>query len=297
MRGDPLEGFTVFCAVATARSFSAAAAQLQRSPAAISEAIKLLEARLGLRLFARTTRSVALTEAGERLFKRLSSALAEIDTAVEEARELAARPAGLLRINAPRIAGTLVLEPLLARYAAAHPAVTLEVCYDERFVDIVEQGFDAGIRLGEALQQDMISVPLTGPLHTAIVAAPSLLAQIGRPATPEALADLQCIRFRQGSGRTYDWELERGAALSVITPTGSLIVNDSDLLVRAAVSGVGFAYVIREHVARELTAGELVTVLDDWAPAIPGFFLYFPSRVQMPLKLRAFIDLARQASA
>lgn len=294
MRGDPLDGLAVFRAVAATSSFSSAAAQLQRAPASVSEAIKTLEARLGVQLFVRTTRSVALTEAGERLFARLGPALLEIEAAIEDARDLSDRPSGLLRINAPRIAGALVLEPLIARFCAANPDVTVELSYEEVFVDIVSAGYDAGVRLGEALQQDMISVPLTRDLHIAVVGSPDLVQRVGKPKTPHDLIGKPCIRFRQGSGRTYDWEFEKDGEAFEIATTGPLIVNDSDLAVQAALAGVGFAYVVREHVAGPLKDKRLVRVLDDWAPSMPGFFLYYANRAWMPLKLRAFIDLARR---
>lgn len=293
MRGDPLDGLTVFRTVAAAKSFSVAAAQLQRAPASVSEAIKALEARMGVQLFARTTRSVALTEAGERLFARLAPAILEIEAAIDDARELSDRPSGLLRINAPRIAGALVLEAMVARFCATHPDVAVELTYDDVFVDIVSAGYDAGVRLGEALQQDMISVPLTRDLNIAVVASPELVKHAGKPRTPHDLIGKPCIRFRQGSGRTYDWEFEKDGDVIEIATTGPLIVNDSDLAVRAAVNGLGFAYVVREHAALHLKDKSLVSVLDDWAPSMPGFHLYYANRDWMPLKLRAFIDLAR----
>lgn len=291
MRRDPLDGLTAFQAVAQTRSFTAAAAQLEVTTQAVSQAVKALEARLGLRLFHRSTRSVSLNEAGERLWTRLGPALADVAEALEAAQELRDRPAGLLRLGLSRPAFAAWLAPALADFHAAYPDIRLELSVDDAFVDIVAQGLDAGVRLGDAVAQDMVSVPVTAGEPIAIVAAPAYLARRGVPRCAADLAGHDGIRFRYpGSGAVYRWELvEDGQALEVEVG-GTVTVNDTAALLACATAGLGLAYVMAATARAALDSGALVQVLAEASPVLPGFHLYYPSRRQLPLKLRCFVD-------
>jgi DNA-binding transcriptional LysR family regulator len=282
-----------FLAIATHRSFRKAAHEMGVSPSALSHALRGIEERLGVRLLNRTTRSVALTEAGERLFARINPAFREIHDAIEDLNSLRGRPAGTLRINAARVACHLALLPILTRFLADHPDVRVEVMADNALSDIVGQGFDAGIRFGEAIAADMVATPIGPRVRFAVVGAPGLLARHGRPRTPHDLRSLPCIRYRFLSGVLYRWEFERGGEELAVEVDGPLTVSDQDLMVQPAVDGVGLAYVFEGQVQQHLAEGRLVRVLEDWCPYYPGFFLYYPSRRQLPTALRAFVDHVR----
>lgn len=282
-----------FLAIARAGSFRRAAIELGVTPSALSHALRALEERLDLRLVNRTTRSVALTEAGQRLFDRTDPAFRDVDQAIEELNAWRGTPIGTLRINASQIAAHLELMPLLAGFLAAHPGVTVEITAQNAFVDTVAGGYDAGIRFGELVEADMIAVPI-GPLRRfAVVGTPGYFERHPRPAHPRDLIGLPCIRHRFERGDLYRWEFERAGVELEIAIDGPFITNDSELMLDAALSGVGLAYLFEEIVAGHVAAGRLERVLADWCPYWPGLYLFYPSRRQMPGPLRAFIDYAR----
>lgn len=284
-----------FLAIARHRSFRRAADELGCTASALSHSLKGLESRLDLRLFNRTTRSVALTEAGERLLSRIAPAFRDIDDAVDDLNELRGAPIGRLRFNTARASARMVLLPLVAQFLKAYPRISVEIAIDNDFVDVVSEGFDAGVRFGEVIAKDMIAVPLGPRQRSAIVAAPALFEQHPVPLTPEQLRGLPCIGLRFGSGRLYAWEFERGGVELSVEVEGPLVVGDQDLMVDAALMGAGIAYAFEDQVSEHIRAGRLVRVLEDWCPYYKGLYLYYPSRRQLPAALRAFIDFARQA--
>jgi DNA-binding transcriptional LysR family regulator len=281
-----------FAAVAERRSFARAAAALGVTPSALSHSVRELEERLGVRLLNRTTRSVSLTEAGTRLLERLRPALGEITDALEEVNDWRGRPRGVLRLNAPRAARGL-LRPLVARYLAQNPDMRLEIEADDRLVDIVAAGFDAGVRFGESLAGDMIAVRLGGDLRFAIVASTGYLAAHGRPEHPDDLARHRCIGRRFSNGTLYRWELERGDQALEVDVQGPFTTSDEVLALQAAVDGVGLTLTLDDFARPWIESGELETVLQDWCPPFPGPYLYYPSRRHMSAGLRAFIDMVR----
>ena len=294
MRGSDYAELRAFAAVAEAASFSRAARRLGVSPSALSQTLRGLEERLGVRLLNRTTRSVTPTEAGERLLDRLRPLFAEFDQAVQEVNRFRDAPAGRLRINVPRFAAAHLVGPVLGRFHRAHPGVELEVVVDDTITDIVAGRFDAGIRLGETLERDMVAVPLTGALELAAVAAPEYFAQHGVPESPADLHRHRCLRFRwPGGGDLYRWEFEKGGREIVLAVDGPLVVNDAALMLQAALGGVGIAYLLDRQAEADVAAGRLQRVLRDWSPRFPGFYLYHPGRRQTPPALRAFIDVLR----
>lgn len=282
-----------FLAIARHRSFRAAAVELGVSASALSHALRGVEERLDIRLINRTTRSVALTEAGQLLFARVSPAFQDIADALEDMNNFRGKPAGTLRFNAARQSAQLVLLPVVTRFLKAFPDVNVEVVINDGLVDMVSAGFDAGIRFGETIAADMIAVPI-GPRHRfAVVGSPDYFKHHKAPATPHELKSLPCIRYRFSSGTMYHWEFERGGIELDIDVVGRLTLNDQDLMVDAALDGTGLAYVFEAQVEELVAKRRLVRVLKDWCPAYPGFFLYYPSRRQLPAALRAFVDFAR----
>ena len=290
MNRTNLSQLTVLATVAQCASFRGAARELGIAPSAVSHAVSSLEARLGVRLLARSTRSVAPTEEGAQLLERLRPALSEIDLALETAVEARDRPAGNLRLTVPRTAAHLVLTPRLAAFAAAYPNIVLEIIIEDRFTDVVQGGFDAGVRLGESLQRDMIAVRIGPNIRGAVVGAPSYFATMPKPRHPHELAGHRCIRFRFSSGILYRWEFEKGGEEIEIAVEGPLILDEDHLIAQAAVDGAGLAFVFEDYVKTPLADGRLIRVLDDWCPAFDGFFVYYPSRRQMRPALRAFMD-------
>lgn len=284
-----------FLAIARHGSFRRAADELGCTASALSHSLKGLESRLDLRLFNRTTRSVALTEAGERLLSRIAPAFRDIDDAVDDLNELRGAPIGRLRFNTARASARMVLLPLVAQFLKAYPRISVEIAIDNDFVDVVSEGFDAGVRFGEVIAKDMIAVPLGPRQRSAIVAAPALFEQHSVPLAPDQLRGLPCIGLRFGSGRLYAWEFERGGVELSVEVEGPLVVGDQDLMVDAALMGAGIAYAFEDQVSEHVRAGRLVRVLEDWCPYYKGLYLYYPSRRQLPAALRAFIDFARQA--
>jgi DNA-binding transcriptional LysR family regulator len=291
-RVDPAD-LAVFLAIATHRSFRKASVELAVSPSALSHSLRAIEERLGLRLLNRTTRSVALTEAGERLFARIKPAFRDIDDALEDLNTLRDTPIGKLRINAAATSAQLVLLPIVNRFVAAYPGIKVEIDLDSALVDVVSEGFDAGLRFGESIAEDMIAVPIGPRQRSAVVAAPAFFERHAKPATPHDLLNLPCIRYRFSSGIYYQWEFERGGTEVEIAVDGPLSLTEQHLMVDAALAGTGIAYVFEGMVERHLAEGRLIRVLEDWCPFYPGFFLYYPSRRQVPGALRAFIDFAR----
>ncbi|MEN3149787.1 LysR family transcriptional regulator [Neorhizobium sp. IRAMC:178] len=289
-----LNDLAAFAAVANHQSFRRAADVMGVSRSALSHAIIGLEAKLDVRLFNRTTRSVSLTQAGARLLARLDPVLQDLDQALDTLSEERGTPSGSLRINANKSGARILLTDVVPHFLDLYPDVELDLVSEGRLVDIVEQGFDAGIRLLEAVPKDMIAVKFGGDVRFIAVAAPSYLDGKARPHTPDDLYMHRCIRQRLPSGKRYRWEFSKRDAEVVIDVPGNLTLDDNDLLVQAAADGRGIAYV-PEHFARPfLTSGQLVTVLNDWCPATPGLALYYPSSRHVPSPLRAFIDLLRE---
>lgn len=290
MNRTHLSQLAVLATVAQCGSFRGAARELAIAPSAVSHAVSSLEARLGVRLLSRSTRSVAPTEEGAQLLERLRPALSEIDLALETAIEARDRPAGNLRLTVPRTAAQLTLAPRLGAFAQAFPDIVLEIVVEDRFTDVVEGGFDAGVRLGESLQRDMIAVRIGPPIRGAVVAAPSYFETMPRPLHPRDLAGHRCVRFRFSSGVLYRWEFEKDGEELEIAVAGPLIVGEDRLNVEAAINGAGLAFVFEGYVREAIAEGRLVRVLEDWCPPFDGFFVYYPSRRQMRPALRAFVD-------
>ena len=292
MPAPGLLALEAFLAVARHRSFRRAAAERGVSPSALSHVIRGLEGTLDVRLFNRTNRSIRITAAGEQLRDRIAPALGDIADAVAHVRSHR-RPSGLLRLNVPRIAAELVVRPVLGRFLTAYPQVRLEVVSDDGLVDIVAAGFDAGIRPGRRLGQDMIAVAVGAPLRFAVVASPVYLDGRERPLRPEDLHGHACIERRYPSGTRYAWEFARGGETMEVDVSGPLVADDSALMLAGALEGVGLAYVPDGLVSRHVETGALVRVLEEWSPPLPGFFLYYPGRRQIPAPLRALIDMLR----
>lgn len=291
-RSDGFSGVSEFLAVARHASFRAAAAELGVTPAAVSQAIRTLETKTGLVLFQRTTRRVGLTEAGESLLARVRPAAAEIAEAFAALTDLRERPAGLLRLSVPRVAVPIVIEPTLADFRRAYPDVAVDIDVDDGVVDLTANNLDAGIRIGEMVERDMIAVRLTPDLHWSVLGAPAYFATRGRPRTPEELTRHECIRYRfLTAGSIYRWEFERGGRDFSVDVPGSVTVNDGALMMSFALKGLGLIYTADLFAAREIAAGQLEPVLEEFLPTTPGLFLYFPARTQTQPKLRAFIDM------
>ena len=293
MVSDELGALAAFAVVAEERSFTRAAKRLEVSPSALSHAMRRLEEQIGVRLLSRTTRSVAPTEAGEELLASLRPALGDIHGALDRLSGLRARPAGRLRLLVPRLASTTILAPKLGQFARDYPDVLLDVRTEDRHVDLVAGGFDAGIRLGEFIEKDMVAVRVSKDQRPAIVGAPAYFATHPRPRTPKDLTAHRCINFRHGNGEVYRWEFDKGKQSVVVSVSGPLIVDDVDLVVRAALDGVGLAFLGDDRAAPYVADGTLVRVLEDWCPPFPGFFLYYPSRRQQPAALSALINTLR----
>lgn len=291
-RIDPAD-LSVFLAIARQGSFRRAAAELGVTPSALSHSLRLVEERIGIRLINRTTRSLALTDAGARLFARINPAFLDINDAIDELNRFRDTPFGTLRLNVPRICARFVLMPIVTRFLATFPDIQLELVVNDALVDVVAEGFDAGIRFGESIAADMIAVPVGPRLSFAVVATPEYFARHGRPVTPRDLAGKPCIRYRFMGGTLYDWEFERGGEEIAVAVDGPLTLSEQDVMLDAALAGTGMAYLFEEQVRSHVAGGALVRVLEDWCPYYPGFYLYYPSRRQMPSALRAFIDFAR----
>lgn len=294
MRQPSLADLTAFAAVAAHRSFRRAADELGLSPSSLSHTLRGLEGHLGVRLLNRTTRSVAPTEAGERLLARLGPVLRDLDQALAEVDAFRAAPSGTLRLNAPETAARLLVSEVMPAFLQRFPWMAIDIVAEGRLVDIVADGFDAGVRLGEAVPQDMIAVRFGGGVRFLATAAPAYLARAGAPHAPDDLRGHACIRHRFESGKLYRWEFARhGQEIAVDVP-GRVTLDHIGLMLDAAAAGLGIAYA-PEHAARPyLDDGRLVTVLEEWCPTIPGLVLYYPGHRQVPAGLRAFIDTLRE---
>lgn len=298
MDRDLLSHLPVLLSVARRGGFAAAAAELGMSPSAVSHSVRFFEERVGVPLFARTTRSVALTEAGAALIQAAGPALQDIAERIEQVRSIKGRASGLLRINTPSIALPLALTAIVRQMSARFPDVRVELYVDDSLADIVEDGFDAGVRLGEMIAKDMIAVRLTPPFPAILVAAPAYLAEHGTPADIAALRNHNCIAYRLiKAGGLYRWELRDGDRDVTIDTPGSVIVNGALQALELALAGVGLAYLFAPLARADLEAGRLVRVLPDSAVEEPGLFLYFPRRAALAPKLRAFIETTRMVIA
>ena len=293
MRSISPNDLASFLAVVRHRSFRRAADEMGCTPSALSHAIRALEDRLDIRLLNRTTRSVGLTEAGERLHSRVAPAFRDIDDALEDLNNLRGAPTGNLRINAARASTQIVLLPLVTRFLARYPGINVEIVADNSTVDIVLEGFDAGVRLGEVLSRDMVAIPIGPRQRSAFVASPSFFESHPRPTAPQQLRGLPCIRLRFSSGRYYAWEFERDGVQLVVEVDGPLTLGDQDTAVEAALNGAGIAFAFEPQVEALVKAGRLIRVLEEWCPSYSGFHLYHPNRRQLPAPLKAFVDFAR----
>lgn len=288
-----LTDLEAFAAIARHRNFRRAAIERGVTASLLSQNLRRLEEQLGVRLLNRTTRSVAPTAAGEALLAGLAPAFAGIAEAVEQVNRFRASRSGAIRINAPKPVAQLLLAPMVADFLAMHPGITLEIAADDRFVDIVAEGFDAGIRFGESLHQDMVAVAIGPPQRMIVVASPAYLARHGQLAEPGDLIGRPLIRHRFPGGSIFPWEFERQGQAVTIVPQGSFTTDDPAIKIRAAIDGAGLAFEFEGYALPALADGRLVRVLDDWCPPIPAPHLYYSSRRHMPAALRAFIDFMR----
>lgn len=283
-----------FIEIARCRSFRRAADLQGVSPSSLSHAMRALEQRLGVRLLHRTTRSVALTEAGEQLLRRLPTVLHDLDDLLDSISHGQDEVVGSLRINAEPFSGGWLVRNVAQPFLERHPRVTLDIVAEGRFVDIVAEGFDAGVRLGDSVPQDMVSVPFAGEIRFLAVATPAYVDAFGWPAHPHDLAQHRCIRQRLPSGKRYRWEFARGAEEVLVDAPGALSLNDNALMVDAALQGLGIAFVPEPMVSEALGDGRLLSLLTDWTPREPGPCLYYASHRLAPAPLRAFIAVLRE---
>jgi len=289
MLPDLLPGIAAFARVAHHASFTRAAAELGVSPSALSQTMRTLEGRLGVRLLDRSTRRVGLTEIGQRFLQDAQPALAALASAVDGVNELRDKPAGLLRLNLSRTAADILVMPHLVDFLEAYPDITVEMHCDNALVDLVGGGFDAGIRLGENLAQDVVAVPFGGRHRIATLAAPRYLAGRPLPRKPEDLREHRCINVRL-AGSIYRWEFtHKGRDFDIEVP-GPLVTNDGDIILAAVRAGGGIGCAFEVQVQDDIQSGRLIPLLKPWWPTVPGFYLYYPSRVHVPRKLRAFVD-------
>ncbi|MDB5655664.1 MAG: transcriptional regulator, LysR family [Tardiphaga sp.] len=284
---------SAFLGVARLASFQRAGKEIGLSTSAVSYAIRGLEEGLGVSLFHRTTRSVALTEAGQRLFERLQPALRDVTDAFDEMNNFRNTPSGTLRINTSRPAASILIAPLMKRFLAAYPAINLDVVDEDGFTDIVAGGFDAGVRLSESIPEDMVAVRLGPPQRFVVIGAPDYFQRFPTPVHPSELELHQCVRFRFSSGRIFRWEFEKEGEVIELDVQGQATLGDQRLVCEAVLNGVGLGYVFEGLVHSEIEDGRVIRVLDDWCTPFPGFMLYYPRQRRMPSALRAFIDMAR----
>lgn len=298
MRGTEFAELTAFAMVAEQRNFGKAAGQLGIAASTLSQTIRTLEDRLGVRLLNRTTRSVSVTEAGERLLAQLRPALDGVSRAVETVNEFRDKPMGTLRIAMGRAVATTAFAPMIAPFLKAYPDIVLDAVSDDSRLDLVENRFDAGLRIGELIERDMIAIKLVDGIRLVCVAAPSYLEGRQIPMTPRDLAQHDCIRHRWKFDETIrPWQFEKDGERIEIDPQGRLIVNEAQNVVTAAVSGVGVAYLPAALVATHVIEKRLTVLLGDWCTSFSGLYIYYPSRRQIPPQLQAFIDFARKALA
>ncbi|OYU35270.1 LysR family transcriptional regulator [Novosphingobium sp. PASSN1] len=298
MRREELSDLAVFLAVAEARSFTRAAAVLGTSQSAISQIVRRLEASLGLKLLSRTTRNVGVTEAGERLLETLSPALADIDARLAELSQLREQPSGTVRITCSQHAAETVLWPAVEAVMARYPDVHIELSIDSALTNIVSERFDGGVRLGEQVEKDMIAVRIGPDLQMLVVGAPAYFERHGRPLTPRDLTMHYCINLRMATrGDLYAWEFERDGHPLNVRVGGRLVVNHGEMAIRAALAGLGLAFVMTDRIAVELDSGALVPVLEEWSPPFSGYHLYYPDRRNLTLGFRALLDELRSRAS
>ena len=294
MRGTQFAELSAFVAVAEEASFTKAAKRMALSTATLSQTVRALEERLGVRLLNRTTRSVAPTEAGERMLRQLRPLLDGFDAAIESVNAFRDRPAGHLRLTVPPPVAKFTLAPILARFLAKYPEITIEISVDAGLTDIVAGRFDAGFRRDNVIARDMVAVRVTDDMRQVAVASPDYVARHGRPHVPDDLHGHNCIRFRLPGDGFIPWEFVIDGKLAEFDVGGSVIVNEPELLIRTALAGIGVVYVIEEYVAPMIADGRLVALLDDAVlPRMPGFSLFYPSRRQNPAALQALIEFLR----
>ena len=291
MRND-LSDLAAFAAIAGERSFTRAARRLGVSQSALSHSMTGLEKRLGIELLARTSRSVSPTAAGERLLKDLAPALEQIEHSLNDVRKQTVRPAGRVRLIVPRVVVSMVLLPKLATFAKEYPDIVLDITTSSDRVDIVADGYDAGIQIGEFVQRDMIAVRVSDDLRLAVFGSPVYFRSHSIPRTPRDLKDHSCIPFRFKTG-VYRWEFEKGRQSLTVNPQGPVVIDDSELVVQAALEGLGIGTALERSVAELIAKGRLVQVLQEWCPSFPGFYLYYPSRRNKPAALSALIRALR----
>ncbi len=296
MQKIALTELTAVSAVAAHKSFRAAAAALDISPSALSHAVAALEKRIGVRLFNRTTRSVSLSPAGEQFLSRVTPALQEISDAMEAVNDHRDTPSGTLRLNSSEI-GARLIQPIILAFLDRYPEMSIDLAAQGRFVDIVAGGFDAGVRLAEAVPQDMIAVKLTEDLSFAVVGSPVYFADHDIPLVPADLLHHRCVRARLPSGKLFPWEFQRHGETEIIDVPGQLTLDNDTLKLEAALAGGGLTYISAEVIAGHLADGRLVRVLQDWTPSFPGLCLYYPGRRHVSAGLRAFIAVAREVLA
>lgn len=294
MQKSGLVELNAVVAVSTHRSFRRAAMEVGLSPSALSHAVAMLEQRLGVRLFHRTTRSVSLTEAGEQFLLRIQPALREISAAMEAVGEFRDTPSGTLRLNTSEGAAQMVMTPVVLEYLNRYPDMRVDIVTDRGFVDIVAGGFDAGIRLAESVPLDMIAIPISPPLRFAVVGSPQYFSKFPKPKVPADLAAHNCIRVRFPSGTIFKWEFKKRGEEQAIDVSGSLTLDSHHLMIEAALQGAGLAWMNEFAVSSHIASGKLVRVLEDWTPFFPGLSLYYPANRYMPGGLRAFVNIVRE---
>jgi DNA-binding transcriptional LysR family regulator len=294
MQLDRLNVLAAFLTIAEERSFTKAAKRLGISRSALSHAVRGLEERLGVRLLARTTRSVAPTDAGKQLISRLRPALGEVESVLDQIVELRDRPTGRVRLLVTPLSATMVLAPKLVPFARRFPDIVLEVTTtQEGRTELVAAGFDAGIHLGESIQRDMVAVRVSPDQRLAVVGSPDYFMSHPKPVTPHELPNHPCINLRGGSAGPYRWEFEKDGETLAVEVSGPLIFDDANLMIRAATDGLGLTFSFEDYVAPQIASGSLVRVLEDWCPPFAGYFLYYPSRRQQSAALSALIDTLR----
>jgi DNA-binding transcriptional LysR family regulator len=295
MKTNLLPHLQTFLVVARLQNFSAAARELSITPAAVSQSVRQLEEQLRVVLFTRTTRSMALTDAGRRLLTGAGPGLSQALASLQEVSAGPGEAVGQLKLTVPAVAVPYVIAPVVPAFRARHPRVEVEVVAENRFVDIVAEGFDAGVRLHEAIERDMVQVRLSDPFRFVVVAAPSYLEKHGTPQKPEDLLRHECFTGRvPSSGALYAWELERGKRNWRVPVRGGVVTNNQELTLSLVEQGLGLTYTFEPVVKELLRTGRLVRVLEEYAPSVPGFFLYFPSRAQRSGPLRLFIEVAKE---
>lgn len=297
MRRDQLADLSAFATVAEERSFTRAAVRLSISPSALSHSMKTLETRLGVRLLTRTTRSVAPTEAGERLLEAIVPAFGSVDAALGRLSEARDVPAGTVRLTTVKHAARHVLGPMLAGFLDRYPDIAVEITADDHFRDIVADGFDAGIRLGERVDKDMVGLRISGAIPTALVATADYLDRHPAPTTPHDLIAHECIGHRMGTGALHPWPFQEDGRPFSVKIKGRLTFNDSDLILDAAMAGRGLAYLFADQIDEAVRAGRLISVLDRWTYTHSGYFLYYVSRRQQPPALAALVAWLRSVTA